>query len=89
MATYIREKESYIKIAISDGNDKPSLFLFQLGNEGMRKICALWGHGYPVFSLRGNWQFLIDSATSYPDLVQETVSGAEIKESGFISAMDI
>ena len=36
----------------------------------------------------GNWQFLIDSATSYPDLVQETVSGAEIKESGFISAMD-
>ena len=50
---------------------------------------AMKGCGrFVLFSLMGNWQFLIDSATSYPDLVQETVSGAEIKESGFISAMD-
>ena len=38
---YLRADESDIEMAISDGSEKPRLFLFQLGNEGKRKICAL------------------------------------------------
>ena len=57
------------------------------GNEGMQKTCALWGHSYPIISPMGNWQISKDT-TLYPNLVYGTSSGAEIKESGFISAMD-
>ena len=88
VAKYLREKESDIEMAISDGGDKPRLFLFKLGNEGKRKICALGGHGFLVFSPLGNWPISKESAKSFPDLVHETASGEEIKESGFISAMD-
>ena len=42
----------------------------------------------PVFSLMGNWKILKYSATSYLDLVHETASRVEIKESDFILAMD-
>ena len=36
----------------------------------------------------GNWKILKYSGTSYLDLVHETASRIEIKESDFISAMD-
>ena len=51
-------------------------------------ICALGGHGYLSFLVMGNWKILKYSATSYLDLVHETASRVEIKESDFISAMD-
>ena len=38
---YLRADESDIMMAISDGSKKPRSILFQLGNEGKRKICAL------------------------------------------------
>ena len=38
VAKYLRADKSDIKMAISDGSEKPRLFLFQLGNEGKRKI---------------------------------------------------
>ena len=85
---YLRADESDIEMAISDGSEKPRLFLFQLGNEGKRKICALGGHGFPVLSPMGNWPISRVSVASYPILVHETASGVKIKESGFISSMD-
>ena len=85
---YLRADESDIEMAISDGSEKPRLFLFQLGNEGKRKICALGGHGFPVLSPMGNWPISKVSAASYPVLVHETALGEKIKESGFISSMD-
>ena len=88
VARYLRADESDIKMAISDGSEKPRLFLFQLGNEGKRKICALGGHGFPVLSPTGNWPISKVSVASYPILVHETASGEKIKESGFISSMD-
>ena len=81
---YLRADESDIEMAISDGSEKPRLFLFQLGNEGKRKICALGGHGFPVLSPMGNWPISRVSVASYPILVHETASGEKIKESGFI-----
>ena len=84
VAKYLRADKSDIKMAISDGSEKPRLFLFQLGNEGKRKICALGGHGFPVLSPMGNWPISKVSAASYPVLVHETASSEKIKESGFI-----
>ena len=88
VAKYLRADKSDIKMAISDGSEKPRLFLFQLGNEGKRKICALGGHGFPVLSPTGNWPISKVSVASYPILVHETASGEKIKESGFILSMD-
>ena len=88
LARYLRAEESDIEMAISDGSEKPRLFLFQLGNEGKHKICVLGGHGFPVLSPIGNWPISKVSVASYPILVHETASGEKIKESGFISSMD-
>ena len=65
---YLRADESDIEMAISDGSEKPRLFLFQFGNGGKRKICALGGHGFPVLSPLGNWPISKESAASYLDL---------------------
>ena len=80
LARYLRAEESDIEMAISDGSEKPRLFLFQLGNEGKHKICVLGGHGFPVLSPIGNWPISKVSVTSYPIVVHETALGEKIKE---------
>ena len=51
-------------------------------------ISALGGHCYLSFLLWGTGKNLKYSATSYLDLIHETGSNVEIKESDFISVMD-
>ena len=63
--------------------------VYEIGLEDQRekRICALGGHGFLVFSPLGHWPISKNSAAFYPNLIQETDKGKLIEQSGFISVM--
>merc|ERR1711872_518173 len=52
-----------------------------------RRISALWGHGFAVFSPPGHWPISKTETSLFQMLIHETNNASEIQSSGFISGI--
>ena len=75
--------------ALPEEDGKRGLLIFELITNGHqeRRIAALGGHSFPVYSPLGNWPISPKGAECIESLVHETDKAHLIKRSGFISSM--
>ena len=70
-----------------DGKRRMLLFETVVKGHQERRISALGGHGFAVFSPPGHWPISKTETSLFQMLIHETNNASEIQSSGFISGM--